>query len=121
MPASNQQLDEAIASALQFCDNGGSGDQSCTPLVTRLSREQGMEGNELLRQETWPMLAYSSEIGDEIAQSPDAVHYAQLFGIVTTSKMQSSATSAAFARCAHPTQSGTTHTDPQILFSVMRS
>jgi hypothetical protein len=68
-----------------------------------------------------PMLAYSSEIGAEIAQSPDAVHYAQLFGIVTTSKMQSSATSAAFARCAHPTQSGTTHTDPQILFSVMRS
>jgi len=67
------------------------------------------------------MLAYSSEIGDEIALSPNTVHCAHLFGIVTTRKMQSSATSAAPARRAHPTQSDTTHTDPQILFSVMQS
>jgi hypothetical protein len=65
-----------------------------------------------------PMPAYSNEIGDEIAQSPDAVRCAQLFGIVRTSEMQSSATSAASARRAHPTQSDTAHTDPQILFSV---
>ena len=67
------------------------------------------------------MPAYSSEISDEIAQSPDAMHCAQLFGIVNTSEMQSSATSAASARRAHPTRSDTTHTDPQILFSVMQS
>jgi len=72
-----------------------------------------------LRQETLAMPAYASEISGEIAQSPAIVHCAHFFGITTASQLRGSATSAASAHPVHRAQDEATHTDPQILFSVM--
>ncbi len=76
-----------------------------------------------LDERPWPMQADGFEIDSEIVQTPDVVHCAQFFGIVSTSEMQGSApssTSRIRPDCyVRPAPRDATHTDPQILFSVV--
>jgi S-adenosylmethionine-diacylgycerolhomoserine-N-methlytransferase len=72
IPASNQQFDQNIANALQFCDRppaqAHADAQFCHMLVARTS--QG--GNEALMSLRHGMSAYPFEIGEEAVQPADA-------------------------------------------------